>query len=48
MSCAVLGIEGNSFHPDFMGLDQSLSTVKAPCKGDPKNFRPGYGKAFSL
>lgn len=32
MSCAVVGREENSLHPDFMGLDQSLSTVKAPCR----------------
>lgn len=46
MSCAGVGREGNSLHPDFMGLDQTLSTSKAPCKGDPKNFRSGYGKSI--
>lgn len=40
------GGEGNSLHPDFMGLDQSLSAVKAPGEGDTKIFRLGYGKSI--
>lgn len=46
MSSAGVGREGKSLHPDFMGLDQSLSTSKALCKGDPKNFRSGDGKGI--
>lgn len=46
MSSAGVGRERKSLHPDLMGLDQSLSTSKAPCKGDPKNFRSGYGKSI--
>lgn len=34
MSSAALGREGSSVDPDFMGLNQSLNTVKDVCKGD--------------
>lgn len=46
MSSAGVEREGKSFHPDLMGLDQSLSTSKAPCKSDPKNFGSRYGKSI--
>lgn len=46
MSSAGVGREQKTLHPDFMGLDQPLSTSKSPCKGDPKNFRSGYGKSI--
>lgn len=46
MRYALLGTEGNNLHPDFMELDQSESAVKAPCNGDQKKLRPGYGKVF--